>query len=116
MEESKNEPVVQLTEAAVAHIAATMERQGLGGQALRIGLEKGGCSGYEYLLEFATEARDDDYVYEVGQLRVFIDRACSEKLAGAVLDYTDGLVGAGLKFRNPKATSTCGCGTSFSTN
>ena len=116
MEETKNEPVVQLTEAAIAHITATMERQGLAGQGLRIGLEKGGCSGYEYLVEFATEAQDDDYVYEVGQLRIFIDRVSSEKLAGAVLDYVDGLVGAGLKFRNPQATSTCGCGTSFSTN
>ena len=116
MEETHNEPVVQLTEAAVAYITGMMERQGLDGQALRIGLEKGGCSGYEYLLEFAAEAQDNDYVYEVGQLRVFIDLVSSEKLAGVVLDYTDGLVGAGLKFRNPQATSTCGCGTSFSTD
>ena len=116
MSEATNKPVVQLTEAALAHIEALMEREGLHGRALRIGLTKGGCSGYEYALGFDAAPRADDYVYRAGQLRVFVEHASCDKLAGAVLDYADGLLGAGLKFRNPRATSTCGCGTSFSTD
>ncbi len=115
MEKNNEKASIAVTPKAAAHIAATMAKEGLTNHGLRIGIKKGGCTGYEYMLQFAAAPEDDDYIYDIGELRIYIDRASLEKLDGSVLDYTDGLVGAGLAFRNPQATRTCGCGTSFST-
>ena len=115
MEESKRRAGVTVTPNAAAHIATIMAKEGLTNHGLRIGIKKGGCTGYEYTFQFAAAPEDEDYIYEVGELRIYIDSTSLEKLDGTVLDYTNGLVGAGLALRNPQATRTCGCGTSFST-
>jgi iron-sulfur cluster assembly accessory protein len=105
---------LQLTDKALEHVRKTMLREGVDGHGLRIAVVTGGCSGNEYALTFAAAPEIGDSVYTVNGLRVFVDVASVEKLAGTVLDYVDGLHGAGLKFRNPNATHQCGCGTSFS--
>ena len=87
----------------------------LGGQGLRVAITTGGCSGYEYSLSLSPEPEPDDVLIEIDALRVFVEAASIDKLSGTVLDYVDGLYGGGLKFTNPQATHTCGCGTSFST-
>ena len=92
-----------------------MERDGTAGQGLRVAVVTGGCSGYEYALSFTDEPAEDDLVMEIDSLKVFVEGASSDKLSGTVLDYVDGLYGGGLKFTNPQAVHTCGCGTSFST-
>lgn len=80
---------------------------------LRMQVIGGGCSGFQYSLEFG-EAKGTDKVYEFHGLNVFIDPRSSLYLAGSVLDYNDGLMDSGFKITNPNAKNTCGCGESFS--
>ncbi len=107
--------VFSLTHKAVRHILRTLEREGRAGQGLRVGVVAGGCSGYEYSLDFAEAPHEGDTVVRHGELSVFIDTDSIPRLQGTVLDYVDGLYGAGLKFANPQAVHSCGCGTSFAT-
>ena len=106
---------VQVTPKAIAHVKRTMAKEGLDDHCLRMRVVTGGCSGYEYSLEFVREGEDSDHVVEAGDLRVFIAADSLDKIEGTVLDYVDGLYGAGLRFSNPHAAHSCGCGTSFST-
>ena len=80
---------------------------------LRMQVIGGGCSGFQYNLEFG-ESKGTDRVYEFHGLKVFIDPRSSLYLAGSVLDYNDGLMDSGFKITNPNAKNTCGCGESFS--
>ncbi len=80
---------------------------------LRMQVIGGGCSGFQYSLEFSGK-KETDRVYEFHGLRVFIDPRSSLYLAGSVLDYNDGLMESGFKISNPNAKNTCGCGESFS--
>ena len=80
---------------------------------LRMQVIGGGCSGFQYSLEFGA-AKGSDRVLEFHGLKVFIDPRSSLYLAGSVLDYNDGLMESGFKITNPNAKNTCGCGESFS--
>ena len=83
---------------------------------LRIQVVGGGCSGYSYRMGFdKTWDEEKDQVIDFDGLKVFVDRASMLQVAGAEIDYVDGLQGAGFKFNNPNATGSCGCGESFST-
>ncbi len=84
------------------------------GAGLRVGVVNGGCSGMSYTLGFDDGPTGEDLVSEFDGVRVFVDRECLQYLGGTVVDFSDGLHGAGFKFTNPKADRTCGCGTSFS--
>ncbi len=79
---------------------------------LRMQVVGGGCSGFQYSLEFSS-AKDTDKVFEFHGLKVFIDPRSTLYLAGSVLDYNDGLMDSGFKITNPNAKNTCGCGESF---
>jgi iron-sulfur cluster insertion protein len=74
----------------------------------------GGCSGFQYRFELESGQQPEDLVIDRGAARVVVDPTSLELLAGAVLDYTDELMGSHFTVRNPNATSSCGCGTSFS--
>jgi iron-sulfur cluster assembly accessory protein len=107
------EPIV-LTDQAVTKVKSAMQREGAGPEkALRIGVVGGGCSGFSYTMGF-DEPKSDDTVFTFGDVRVVVDAASREYLDGTIIDYVTGLHGAGFKFENPKATRTCGCGSSFS--
>ena len=107
------EPIV-LTADAVQKVRSAMKREGAGPEkALRLGVVGGGCSGFSYTMGF-DEPKSDDAVFTFEDVRVVIDPASREYLDGTVIDYVTGLHGAGFKFENPKATRTCGCGSSFS--
>ena len=80
---------------------------------LRMQVVGGGCSGFQYNLEFGA-AKDTDKTFEFHGLKVFIDPRSTLYLAGSVLDYNDGLMDSGFKITNPNAKNTCGCGESFS--
>lgn len=80
---------------------------------LRMQVVGGGCSGFQYSLEFGA-AKDTDKVFDFHGLKVFIDPRSTLYLAGSVLDYNDGLMDSGFKITNPNAKNTCGCGESFS--
>jgi iron-sulfur cluster assembly accessory protein len=84
-------------------------------QALRVAVLAGGCSGFQYRFELEPAvAREDDLLIEQDGARVLVDGASLDLLAGAELDFADSLMGAHFSVRNPNATSSCGCGTSFS--
>ena len=94
-------------------------REFLSGQAavaatagLRVGVRGGGCSGFQYALAF-DEQRDDDSVFEDQGIRLLVDRASLPYVKGSVIDFVDGLQGAGFKVDNPNVIAACGCGSSF---
>jgi iron-sulfur cluster assembly accessory protein len=107
-------PDVVLTAKAVEMIKLTRTQEGMDESfGLRVAVMGGGCSGFQYALDFEQEARETDETFEVEGLRVFVDPVSARYLADVVIDYVFGMNGAGFKFNNPKATGTCGCGSSF---
>lgn len=107
--------MVTLTDMAVATLARVLERSGPQARGLRIAVTDGGCAGHKYQMGLESEPADGDAVLEFGSVRVFIDAASQPLLTGVVVDFVEGVEGAGFKFENPAATGSCGCGKSFST-
>ena len=107
-------PPVSLTAKAVKMVKLTREEESIDpASGLRVAVRGGGCSGFEYALDFDLEARDTDIVLEFEGLPVYVDPISARYLEGTEIDYVLGTTGAGFKFNNPKATGTCGCGSSF---
>jgi len=79
---------------------------------LRVGVRGGGCSGFQYALAF-DEQRDGDEVYEDKGIRLLVDRPSVPYVRGSVIDFVEGLQGAGFKVENPNVVAACGCGSSF---
>ncbi len=105
---------VTVTAKAVKMVNITKEEEGYDPSCgLRIAVRGGGCSGFEYALDFDEESRDTDLVYEQNGLKVIVDPISARYLAGTEIDYVLGMTGAGFKFNNPNAVGTCGCGSSF---
>jgi len=105
---------VLLTPKAIEMVKMTREQEGIdASHGLRIAVRGGGCSGFEYALDYENEARDNDWIYEQGDLKVYVDAVSARYLEGTTIDYTMGMTGAGFKFNNPKARGSCGCGSSF---
>jgi len=108
-------PPVVLTPKAVQMVKTTIEQEGLDPQSgLRIAVRGGGCSGFEYALDFELDARPDDYRAEYDGLNVYVDPISARYLDGTEIDYVFGPAGSGFKFNNPNAAGSCGCGSSFS--
>jgi iron-sulfur cluster assembly protein len=103
-----------LTDKAVRMVKLTREEEKIdAGSGLRVAVRGGGCSGFEYALDFELEARETDIVLEFDDLKVYVDPISARYLEGTEIDYILGTTGAGFKFNNPKASGTCGCGSSF---
>lgn len=109
----KPRALVQATDGAIAELRRLLEKEDAAVNGVRLGVKGGGCSGLSYVLEFSAE-REGDNVVEQDGIRFLMDRKSSIYLKGIVLDYQEGLAGKGFVFRNPNASSTCGCGESFS--
>lgn len=106
---------VTLTAKAVEMVKTTRSQEGVDeGCGLRIAVRGGGCSGFEYALDFEDETRDTDMIYDQGGMRIIVDPVSARYLVGTEIDYVFGMQGAGFKFNNPNAMGTCGCGSSFS--
>ena len=105
--------LVQATESALAELKRLAEREPPEVEGVRLGVKGGGCSGLSYVLEF-SKLRDGDNVIERDGVKFLMDRKSAIYLKGIVLDYKEGLNGKGFAFTNPNASSTCGCGESFS--
>lgn len=107
-----------VSERAAMRIAEIVASQpgstGPDAQALRVAVLAGGCSGFQYSFKLEPAADADDHVIPAGAARVIVDPVSLELLGGGQLDYSDALMGAHFTVRNPNATSSCGCGTSFS--
>lgn len=80
---------------------------------LRVSVEGGGCSGFQYRYDLVADSEPDDLVIERDGAKVVVDPISLPFLAGAEIDYVDALIGASFQIRNPNATASCGCGTSF---
>lgn len=104
---------IEITERASSEIIKIMEGKSIPeGFNLRVGVKGGGCSGMSYILGF-DKRREHDVEFEVGGIKVFMDKRHGLYLMGTVVDYQDGLAARGFTFENPNATKTCGCGSSF---
>lgn len=115
---SAPEAVFSITDAAATKLAAILAEEDNADLRLRVAVRPGGCSGFSYEMYFDTETAADDTSFQrahpAGSLPVVVDAVSASLLRAAVLDYSDGLSGAGFKFTNPNAQRTCGCGQSFS--
>ena len=81
---------------------------------LRITVEGGGCSGFQYKFDLVTSAEADDLIFERDGSKVVIDEMSLQYMSGSEIDYVDDLIGASFQIKNPNASASCGCGTSFS--
>jgi iron-sulfur cluster assembly accessory protein len=106
--------VIMVTDSAAAKVKSLIEAEGDAALALRVAVRPGGCSGFSYEMFFDGDIASDDVAHEVSGVRVVVDPASAELLKGAILDFKDGLQGAGFAIENPNAARTCGCGQSFS--
>ncbi|MEC8052575.1 MAG: iron-sulfur cluster assembly accessory protein [Myxococcota bacterium] len=106
---------IEITERAAEMVREAMHQEELVEHGLRVGVTGGGCSGLQYLLDFAKEPGEIDFSNEQHGVRVFIDPYSAAHLAGTKIDYVDNLQGSGFKFDNPNIVRSCGCGSSFST-
>lgn len=112
--ENAPEGPVLLTAKALKMVKVTRDEEGMGADCgLRIAVRGGGCSGFEYALDFDNEVRDSDTVLEYDGLKLYVDPISGRYLDGTLIDYSLGMTGTGFKFHNPKAVGTCGCGSSF---
>ena len=109
-----NSGPISVTAKAVGMVKITREQEGIeADHGLRIAVRGGGCSGFEYALDFENDVRDTDIVYLQEDLKIIIDPISARYLEGTEIDYVLGMQGAGFKFNNPNAVGTCGCGSSF---
>jgi iron-sulfur cluster assembly accessory protein len=104
---------VTVTERAAERIREIVAGE-TAAQALRVSVESGGCSGFQYKFDLVPAAEPDDTVLERAGAKVVIDSVSLSFLAGSEIDFVDDLVGASFRINNPQATASCGCGTSFS--
>lgn len=114
MTETATTAIVALTDAAAERVRVLKEMEGKPNMMLRLGVAGGGCSGFQYSITLDETANEDDVVYQQHGVTVVVDRTSLDLLGGTELDYVEELIGASFQFRNPKASSTCGCGSSFS--
>ena len=106
-------PVI-LTPKAAEMVKITRQQEGIDeAHGLRVAVRGGGCSGFEYALDFENEARENDWIYEQSGLTIYVDAVSARYLEGTTIDYVMGMAGAGFKFLNPQAKGSCGCGSSF---
>ena len=104
---------VMLTERAARRIGQILKGEPPGSM-LRVSVEGGGCSGFQYKFDFVASKAEDDLVLARDGATVLVDPVSVQYMAGAEIDFVDDLIGASFKINNPVATASCGCGTSFS--
>ena len=106
-------PTLTLSPAAAARVAAIAAKQGKPA-ILRLGVEGGGCSGFQYQFGLADAAEADDLVIASGPATLVVDPISLDLIAGSTVDFVDSLGGSAFRVTNPLAASGCGCGSSFS--
>jgi iron-sulfur cluster assembly accessory protein len=104
---------ITVTERAARRIGEILRREAPG-TMLRVSVEGGGCSGFQYKFDMDRTRAADDLVIERGGATVLIDQISVGYLTGSEIDFVDDLIGASFRVNNPQATASCGCGTSFS--
>ncbi|MBL1258940.1 MAG: iron-sulfur cluster insertion protein ErpA [Thiotrichaceae bacterium] len=107
-------PSLVFTDNAAAKVKTLIKEEGNDALKLRVFISGGGCSGFQYGFTFDEETNDGDTEIENAGVTLLVDPMSFQYLTGAEIDYTEGLEGAQFVIRNPNATTTCGCGSSFS--
>ncbi len=105
---------IQVTESAIAKVRSLVEEEENPNLVLRVYVTGGGCSGFQYGFSFDEELDEEDTLIEKEGIRVVVDPMSYPYLVGARVDYQEGLQGSRFTVENPNASSTCGCGASFS--
>jgi iron-sulfur cluster insertion protein len=113
-EPAQTPPSLIFSDAAAAKVKSLIEEESNDALKLRVFISGGGCSGFQYGFTFDESINDGDMVIEKGGVTLLVDPMSFQYLAGAEIDYSEGLEGAHFIIRNPNATTTCGCGSSFS--
>lgn len=112
--EAPTEQALKLTPGAVAQVKTVIQQNSFDGYYLSIRVIPAGCSGMGYDLNLIKEPKAGDVVFEQDGVKIATDAMSVQYLGGTLVDYVSSIQGAGFKFTNPNAKSTCGCGTSFS--
>ena len=107
-------PPLNFTDAAAHKVSQLIEQEGNSALKLRVYVQGGGCSGFQYGFTFDEETQEGDTEIEKGGVTLLVDPMSVQYLMGAEIDYREDLSGAQFIIRNPNATTTCGCGSSFS--
>jgi iron-sulfur cluster insertion protein len=107
------DPLV-FTDSAASKVKALIDEEGNPDLKLRVFVQGGGCSGFQYGFTFDEDVNEDDTTLDKGGVKLLIDSMSLQYLMGAEIDYKDDLEGAQFVIKNPNATTTCGCGSSFS--
>ena len=105
---------VEITDSAAQRVAQLIEQDGGDGLMLRVSVSGGGCSGFQYGFAFDNATTPDDRTFERAGVTVVIDEVSLGLLAGSTIDFVEDLIGASFQITNPQASSSCGCGASFS--
>lgn len=107
-------PLIDFTAAAAAKVRELIREEGNEALKLRVYIQGGGCSGFQYGFEFDEQQNEDDLALRTDDVTLLVDPLSLQYLVGAQVDYTESLHGAQFVIRNPNAKTTCGCGSSFS--
>lgn len=105
--------MINITEKAQSEFQRIMQEEGAQATGIRMGVKGGGCSGFTYVMSFETAKKDGDITLNEERVPLFIDQKSFVYLEGLEIDFVSDLLNRGFKFRNPNATKSCGCGTSF---
>ena len=103
---------IEITKSAQDHIHKILLNEK--SQFFRITVLGGGCAGFQYKFDFSEKINDDDILFDYSNAKILIDKISIELIQGSKIDYVNELIGSSFKISNPQASSSCGCGTSFS--
>lgn len=106
--------MVTITDQAKKRILEVSKKRNLNTIFFRISISGGGCQGFQYNFKFEDEVNNDDNIFEYDKINLLVDPTSLNILKGSRIDFVNDMMGSYFKIENPKATSTCGCGTSFS--
>ena len=106
--------MITVTSSAITKISDILAEENNPSAKLRTFVQGGGCSGFNYGFTLDEEQNEDDFIIEEGGIKILVDSMSMQYLQGAVIDYKDELMGSNFVITNPNATTTCGCGSSFS--
>lgn len=112
LKEENDPDTITITDIAAQKYKEILAQQGKTGWGLRFGEKAAGCSGFEFFLDFSEKPKAGDLLLESNGIEIHIQHQSAERLLGSVIDYVDGLQGAGFKISNPNVKSSCGCGNS----
>lgn len=112
LEEKEDPDTVTITEKAAKKYNEILNEEGKVGWGLRFGERAAGCSGFEYFLDYSEKAKPGDLILESQGIQIHLHHKSADRLMGCVIDFVDGLHGAGFKITNPNVKASCGCGNS----